>query len=331
MPVLTSEIKWMRSATFNNTSGNGGRMSDTEIVSDVRNNIFPNVTQAERTAGLTRYRKAFIKNVNADDLPAESPKIFVENYAAGEDRVTIFPGTQTDVQSGITGSERQYGCGQLDQDTGTSAMQIDVEVEDADDDIFQDGDLIRISDKDEIGGSGNEEYVRLYGAAIYTGNIATLTLDTPLVNEYAAVNTRVASVYEPADIETAVDTPVVTSSGGTFADGSHPITAGNRGAIEQDWTLTFSSSSAFTVSGDTVGSVGSGNTGENFEPVNPGTGQPYFSIDYLAFGGSFVNGDTITFSTSPAALPIWYKQTVPAGAASEPNESVVVGIDYESA
>lgn len=331
MPVLTTEIKWMRSAASNDTTSNGGRMSNSEISDDVRNNIFPNVTQAERTAGLTRYRKVFIKNENGSLLPAESPKIFVENYTAGQDRVTIFPGTQTEVQSALTGSERQYGCGQLDQDTSTSAVTIDVEVENAADDIFLDGDLIRISDKDDIDGVGNEEYVRLYGDASYVGNVATLNLQTALVNTYDAVNTRVASVYEAADIVASVDAAVVTSAAGTFNDGSFPITGDNEGTIEQNWTLTFTGAAAFGVSGDTVGSVGTGGTGANFAPNNPNTGTPYFTIDYLAFGGTFVNGDTITFSTSPAAQPIWYKQVVPAGAASQANDRVIVSMDYESA
>ncbi len=331
MPVLTTEIKWMRSAAFNDTAANGGRMSNSVVPSDVRNNILPNVTQAQRTAGLTRYRKLFIKNTNGSLLTAEEAKLFVENYAPGADRVLIFPATQTDIQSGITGSEQLYGCGQLDQDTGTDALSIDVEVEDAADDIFVDGMLIRISDKDEIDGTGNEEYVRLYGDAVYAGNIATLTLDTPLANEYDAVNTLVASVIEAGDIVAVVDPAVVTSTGGTFSDDSDPILPDNVGTIEQNWTLTFNAPTTFAVVGDTVGSVGSGNTGENFEPTNAGANAPYFTIDFAAFGGTFQSGDTITFSTTPAAFPVWYKQVVPAGAASYPNDRVVVGMDYESA
>jgi hypothetical protein len=296
----------------------------------VRNNILPNVTQAQRAAGLTRYRKVFIKNTNASLLEAELAKIFVENFAPGDDRVLLFPATQTDIQSDIAGSEQLYGCGQLDQDTGTDALSIDVLVEDAADDIFVDGMMIRISDKDEIDGTGNEEYVTLYGDAVYAGNVATLTLDTPLANEYDAINTRVASVIEAGDIIAAVDPAVVTSTGGTFDDGSNPILPDNVGTIEQDWTLTFTGPANYGVTGNTVGSVGTGTTGANFEPLNP-NGEPYFTLDYLAFGGVFQNGDTITFSTSPAAFPVWYKHVVPVGAATQANDRVKVGVDYESA
>lgn len=330
MPVLTSEIKWQRSANFNDSAANGGRLSNSIIADDIRNNIFPNVTQAERAAGLTRYRKIFIKNINAAGEAAQQPKVFVENLTAGDDRVVLFEGTQTDVQSGITGSERLYGCGQLNQNTGTNAIEIEVEVEDPADDIFQDGDLIRISDKDDVNGTGQEEYARLYGDPSYAGNVATLTLQAPLGGQYDAIDTRVSSVIEGDDIVAAVDSVNVTSTAGTFSEGSHPITVDNRGAIEQNWTLTFTGATTFTVAGDTVGSVGSGNVGANFEPTNPGTSQPYFTIDYLAFGGTFQSGDTITFSTSPAAMPIWCKHVVPAASASQANNEAVFAIDFES-
>jgi hypothetical protein len=286
----------------------------------------------ERAAGDLKYRKVFVKNTNAANIAAEVAKLFVENFTAGEDAVTFFPGSQTNIQSAITGAERLYGCGQLDQDTATDAIEIDVLTEDADLDYFQDGDLIRISDKADIDGVGNEEYVYLYGDPVYVGDVATLVLQTPLMNTYDAANTRVASVYEPGSITTDVsEGDVTTGASGTFSDGSHPILGDNRGTIEQNWTLTFSSAVAYAVAGDTVGAVGAGGTGANFAPNNPATATPYFTIDYLAFGGAFQAGDTITFSTSPAAVPLWYRRQVPAGAAAEPNDRVIVAVDFESA
>jgi hypothetical protein len=37
---------------------NGGRMASTQLVSGVKNNLFPDVSQAERLAGSVKWRKA---------------------------------------------------------------------------------------------------------------------------------------------------------------------------------------------------------------------------------------------------------------------------------
>lgn len=330
MSVLTSEVKWMRAQSANDGASNGGRMSDNVIASAVKNAIFPNVTQQQRTDGVTQYRKVFIKNMNSDGDAMTEVKVFVEHHTAGQDSVVFFPGTQTNVQSAVPGSERNYGCGQLNSDTGSEALVIEVLTEDDALDYFQVGDLIRISDKDDINDSGNEEYVRIYGEPTYVGNVATIELETPLQNTYAAANTRVASVYEAEDIVATVDDPILTSDAGEF-NGSDQITPDNRGTIEQNWTLTFTSTSAFSVSGDSVGTVGTGSTAADFEPTNTGANAPYFHLESTAWGGTFAPGDTLTWSTHPAALPLWYQRTVPAGAAQQANDSVIVGIDYESA
>jgi hypothetical protein len=333
MPVIASEIKWYKSASVNNTGSNGGRMSNSESTSEVKNNIFPDASQAERTAGSILYRKMFVKNTNAANLAAQNPKFFEENYTAGQDAISFFPGTQTDLQSDITGAERRYGCGQLAVDASATDTVIEVTLEDENAEVYQDGDTIRISDKTDIDdGAGNEEYATISGAPVYDayGGV-TITLAAGLANDYLAAGTRVDSVYEPADIETVIGAAAVTSAAGTFDDTTYPILGDNKGTIEQNWTLTFTSGSAFTVAGDTIGSVGAGAIGADFAPNNPATGTPYFTIDHLAFGGTFIAGDTIIFAASPASVPLWYRRDIPAGSSAQTNDRVIVALDYESA
>ena len=74
--------------------------------------------------------------------------------------------------------------------------------------------------------------------------------------------------------------------------------------------------SDFAVAGDTLGSVGSGNIASNFAPTNPDFGAPYFTLPSAIWGGAWASGETFTFQTHPAALPLWLKRVVPAGAAS---------------
>lgn len=344
MPVQAQELKFYKAATVGDAGNNGGRMSAVEIADGVKNNVWPDVPQGERTAGSTKYRKIFIKVANDDDIKLIDPRVFVETHTPGDDRVLIFPGNQTDVQSDISGSERLYGAGQLDADVSIGATTIDVNVEAAADAIFQNSDLIRISNKDGVDdASGNVEFLRLDGAAgvTWNGDKATLTFAAgqSLQSGYSAANTRVASVIEPSDVEGAWDNWSGSTVAGTY-DGAAPTTppTANQplmdsiGAIEQTWTITFSDANNFTCVGDVVGDVGGGSiVGGDFAPNNPDFNKPYFTLPAIGWGGTWAVGETITFRTHPAAIPVWWKRIVPAGANSLSADKVVVAITGESA
>jgi hypothetical protein len=99
----------------------------------------------------------------------------------------------------------------------------------------------------------------------------------------------------------------------------------NDGTVYETWTLTFSSASAFAVSGAYYGSVGNGNTSSTFSPTNPDTGQPYFAIESAGWGGTWANGDTVVFNTVPSAVPMLLCQVVPAGTSAESNNLLPIG------
>lgn len=330
MSIQASDIVWRRAAENSDLTTNGGRITHTLIPNGVKNSVFPDLSQAERTAGLTRYRKVGIHIANDDDLALLNGKVFVETYTPGDDHVTFFPGNHLDTQDDITGSERQYGAGQLFAPANVGANTIEVMTEDASLDVFQDGDTIRISNKDTVDAeTGTTEYHVISGAPVYDGDKATITLVGTLAYGYSAANTRVASVYEvPASVKGTVDNLVVTSgSGGTYTG---TIVADSIGAVEDTWTLTFTSPTAFNISGANTGAVGTGTVGSNTSPVNPNFTKPYFTIPSAGFGGTFANGNTIVFQTHPAIINLWYKQIVPAGSASIAGNNFILGIEGES-
>jgi hypothetical protein len=272
----------------------------------------------------------FIKNENIAALAALSPRIFWENFTGGGDAFTFFPATQTDVQSALTGSERQYGCGKLNASVSAGATSITVLTEIAALNYLRNGDTIRISDRATINAAGNAEYVVISGVPSYAGNIATIALATPLVNAYAAAATRVASIYLSSNIVAASPPVSKFTTAGTFNDALPGVVLDNRGVIYQNWTLTFTSSTAFGVVGDTLGSVGTGTTTVNFAPLNAFFSIPYFTIMAAAFGGTWATGETILFTTNPSNVPLWYRETVPAGTAAVSNNQATVGIDFET-
>ncbi|WP_293932130.1 hypothetical protein [Iodobacter sp.] len=332
MPILASEIKWMKSLTVSDDSSNGGRLSKNEIPDGVKNNIFPDVPQAERTTGSTRYRKVFIKFANPDNLLAIAPKLFVETNTAAQDMVAIFPGSLTDTQATLTGSERLYGAARLQTAINAGSSVLEVNTEGASFNLFRNGDLIRISNKatvDDI--AGFEEFATLAAAPSYSGDLAQLTLTSALANSFPATNTKVASCYQPGDLKASTTTPVLTSVAGTFNSALYPIIVDHIGGITQNWLLTFTSASSFNVTGDTLGSIGGGSISVNFTPLNSDFARPFFTLDFHAFGGTFVSGNTLSFTTQPAAIALWYKRVVPAGAASYSGNQVIIGVDCESA
>lgn len=471
MSVSASDIKFRKSAIVTDTSANGGRKSQIEVVSGSKHNLFPRVTKAERVAGVTRYRKEFLCNDNASDEIAYGVLLYLEHPSNAGDRFYLGLGTQTDTQGDITTTEPAwYGVGQLETALSGGETQIKLTMEN-NDFVFPNNGYLHVSDKFATGqtvdsdvsigdsveygsgtwskiaattdidypngiyigsnvvmtiqGSTNEEWVQLAnnlysdedigdgdgittnpalttlsnntngicdqpgllpvviatcGAATrtvnvaadgscsgycsagqlnmttgvwttpitwntapdnstdilvtyrencfsYSGNVATVDLETghQIANAYLTSNTFGSGCINAGDVETAVSSWAENSVSGTYDESGYPLVMYNDGTEQDNWTLTFTSPTNFTVSGANEGSIGTGNTGADFEPTNPNTGQSYFKIDKNGWGGTWIAAETITFTTSPSAQPLWLKEVVPVSTAQESNNLIPVG------
>lgn len=336
MPILDHEIVWRPAAMMSDVTPaqNGGRMAGTLLVSGVKNNLFPDVSQSERTAGAVKWRKAFIHVNSAQDTALLNVRLFLDALTPAGDFVVFYPGTQTDTEDQLTG--RPYGIGTLYEAAPSGTTQIKVvcehQAEYATLKPFRVGDRLRVADRPSTGGAGNEEWVTI-SAISYGQDFATIDIEPALNHAYAMSNTVVSSVYELASVSATVNDVVLTSASGTLdAATVGAVVAHNKGAVEETWTLTFTSPTAFTASGITVGPLGSqGSISADYSPINPVTGTPYFTIRSTAWGGTFDANDTVTFTTHPSAIPIWYRRHVPAGTASLANDFCSLAIHGESA
>lgn len=348
MSILSSELLLYRSAGVTDVAAtNGGRLSANLIGDAVANNIFPEVDEAERTAGSTMYRKVFYKNTNPDTdagtglLALSNPQIFMTKETQGDDVITFFQtaNEEFDFESALTGSENQYGCGVLT--AFNSSTEIEVDVEDAATIIFRDGEKLRISDKLTINGAGNEEIATISGTPTNVGNTFTITLSSALANSYTPASTcKVSSVVEPASsVVSAVDTYVETftnsGTGTGYDEATYPVETDNIGCVYDDWTLTFTSTTEFTLTAanESIGTV-NGNISTNFQPTNAAFGKPYFilySAGWQAGASGFVIGDTFEFTTHPASTGLWMKRVVPAAATAISGNSFKLGIAGETA
>lgn len=325
MPILDSEIVWRTAALNSDTtpSQNGGRMTAILSASGVKNNLLPDVSNTGRLAGETRWRKAFIHVASAVDTPLTDVRIYIAEPTAGGDAVTLAPGTQTDAEDQIAG--RAYGVVRGDVTGGITSLAATLEAGIAALQPFRAGDTVAIT-------QGASVDWKTLTAATYSGDTVTLTFDAPLAGGGIPMPAFIASVIRVPSVQASISNWTETSAAGTYDELNFGnAVAHNLGSIEQNWTITFTSATEFTCTGDIVGALRIGNITGTYSEPNPALQSvPYFTLRPTGWGGTWAAGDRITFRTSPASIPLWYRRDVPAGIAGIANDAVTVLIQGES-
>lgn len=338
MPLTQGDIAYFASVLNSDTvpAQNGGRKSNNQVVSGVKNNLFLDATAAQRLSGITQRRKAFIHIISDTTTALNNVRVFLDRLTNHDDYLLIQTATATGTEATDADDTALYGVGMLTGNVSAGVEAIAVTCEHADYAAllpYRVGMLVRISDIAPGTDVGKTEFVRLTAVSII-GAAATLTFTgSPLANAFLAANTIVSGVIEQSAVAGAFNTPVVTSAAGTLAH----ATAGNltvpgKGSIDDSWTLTFSSATAFSVSGTVTGALsGTGTIGADFSAINPSTSTALFKILSTAWGGTFVAGDTVTFNTTPASLPLFLRRRIPANSGTLANDVGAFAYTGESA
>lgn len=107
-----------------------------------------------------------------------------------------------------------------------------------------------------------------------------------------------------------------------FNELNYPIEVENRSAINERWVIVFTSSTAFVCIGEGLGQIASGDTLNDFAPINPNTLQPYFVIRSQAWGGGWNAGECVRFNTEAAAKPLVLLRSVSAGHSQIEQDSI---------
>lgn len=107
----------------------------------------------------------------------------------------------------------------------------------------------------------------------------------------------------------------VSGSGATssYNDVLAPIELSNKGAITERWAIQFTNTTTFNVIGEHVGVIATGNTSSDLTPINPATGQPYFTLRAVGWGSGWSAGNVLRFNTSGPVFPVWVVRTVQQG------------------
>lgn len=110
--------------------------------------------------------------------------------------------------------------------------------------------------------------------------------------------------------EDAVDGSPAT---GTYNTTLAPIAVTNIGALTERWAIQFTNTTAFTVIGEGVGVIATGNTSTDCSPINPATGFPYFTIPAVGWGSGWSVGNLLRINTVGAMFPLQIVETIQAG------------------
>lgn len=117
------------------------------------------------------------------------------------------------------------------------------------------------------------------------------------------------------------DALIGSNATGTYNDVLAPIEVTNVGALTERWAIRFTNTTSFEVIGEHVGVVATGNTSADISPTNPATGQPYFTIRAIGWGGGWTTGNVMRFNTVGCQFPVWVVRTVQQGPETVINDS----------
>lgn len=162
-----------------------------------------------------------------------------------------------------------------------------------------------------------------------------LSLVGAISRAYDPVDTWVSSALIFGDIGTRVhhqfsqatwtgewsDERIGSSTTAQYNDLLYPIQVDNQNAIRERWAIIFTGSTTFNVVGETSGQIATGNTGTDCAPINPVTGEPYFTIIASGWGSGWATNNTLRFNTDAAHAPIWIARTTVSGTPTTEDDS----------
>lgn len=162
-----------------------------------------------------------------------------------------------------------------------------------------------------------------------------MSFTRPITHNYPVAGTFVSSAIEFGDRKARVsltfdqatwngvewaNAPTSAVAAATYNATLAPIVVTNIGASTERWGLWFTSATQFRIIGEHVGQIGTGDINTDCSPINPATGQPYFTVKALGWGTGWANGNVLRINTVGALCPLWVVRTTQPG--------IEAGIDY---
>jgi len=172
-----------------------------------------------------------------------------------------------------------------------------------------------------------------------------ISLSAPLAHDYTAGITKVASslvwgdtgarVYNyfsqeiwdsgnPAWSDVLIGDPTTSQ----YDEINYPIQTDNQSSTSGRWAIIFKSTTTVDVVEEKLGVVEAGVSisVDDVAPINPATGNPYFTMDKDGFGAGWVTNNVIRINTDSGDNNMWVIRTVKSGALTESIDDIVLEI-----
>lgn len=117
------------------------------------------------------------------------------------------------------------------------------------------------------------------------------------------------------------DSRIGSNTTAQYNDLLYPLQVNNKNAIRERWAIIFTSATTFNVVGEVSGQIATGNTTANCAPVNPITGEPYFTILWEGWGGGWATNNVLRFNTDAAHAPVWIARTTISGTPTQEDDA----------
>lgn len=129
---------------------------------------------------------------------------------------------------------------------------------------------------------------------------------------------RVAAMWDQYtwDGTTWADSLVGDAATGTYNDALAPVELTNAGALTEKFALRFTNSTSFQCIGEHVGLIGTGDINTDFAPINPISGDPYFTLRALGWGSGWAAGNVLFLHFAGAIYAFAEIRTVQMGPAA---------------
>jgi len=115
--------------------------------------------------------------------------------------------------------------------------------------------------------------------------------------------------------------PIGSAASASYNDTDYPLVVGNADAITERWAVRFTSATNYELIGETVGIIATGSTTTALAPINPRTGQPYFTMRFQGWGTGWATNNVVRFNTIGGLAPVWMVRTTLPGTPESATDS----------
>ncbi len=337
MAVIDADVVFRKSLSVSDTpASNGGLFAATNMQSATLANLFPSVSQAERLAGIVRWRKAWIGPLqNTDGAAGVNMLVMHSEPNSGGDIYHIcLPGTPgvADYQTAIQSApETSYlGVGWTKGAIGGGVTNVcSMEVKDYTYPGFYPGTF----PWHYITDGTNSEFFCCNSITAVSGETFTLVLSggSTFANTYAAgaYVSACFTVNGNGELYAKVDSFSTDSASGTYD--TLLCSVNNVGCRFDTYTIEVLTGAVnFYVTGATYTGVGTGQIGTAFTALDS-AGLTMFYLTAAFFDGTYSAGEHVYMTTFAAAYPIWVRERVAAGVSGQRDNTGYLATYYESA